>query len=1171
MFTLELTLEGNAGIDFPTLDIMLNGSVVSSSLVYHSTGNAYTTLFTFNISGGTPPSSLTLAFADNLSESGRSIDITGVKLNGSTADLSDFTSSDGADITASMLVLEQNESANLTFTPTVNAGSGPGFYNGGTGDDVALADTLTHTFDGGAGNDTIDFSGITNGVFARLRSTEGDENGDSTDDLEIRNFENITGSNFDDVLFGDNNANVLNGNDGADVLRGYGGNDVIFGGDGEDLIYGYSGDDTINGGIGNDEIYGDLGQTGAATGVDTINGGDGNDMIYGNDGDDILNGGNDNDLLDGGNGIDTINGDAGVDIIYGQAGNDILNGGAGRDTIYGGNNDDTIDGGDDNDIIYGGNNNDTIRGGAGADILNGDGGNDSFYVSGMDALGDQFIGGGGTDRVYLEADSNFNTGNVFSSVNSIETAGFNILLAANNSINLTGMSVNGGGEIRGDNGQENITGSNSADTIRGYAGLDTIDGGGGNDNIYGGAGADILNGGNGNDNFYIGGTEGYGDQIDGGTGTDEIFLTADAYINASTSWTSIERIVTGGFTLFIDAGNTIDFTGMTVTGASVIEGTHGAETITGTNSNDTIRSGAGNDIINGGTGTNTMYGDAGNDTITGGTGTDRIYGGTGADTLNGGDGNDDFFLSGLEGIGDQINGGNGTDDLILNADATINAATTFTSVERLFTNGNTLYLEGGVTIDLSTFTTISGGVNVQGQNGVDNITGYAGTDRLYGGAGNDIIDGGDGTNYLYGEAGNDTLTGGTGTDFLYGGVGNDTLTGNDGNDDFYGGLGADVMLGGVGADDFFVSGVEGRGDTFDGGIDADRDEVILQADAIFDAATTFINIERIVTNGNIIYADLNGSIDLSGMEITGGNDIRGQGGSETITGSDSGDRIYGGFGNDTLNGGLGTDRLYGQSGNDTLNGDDGNDLIYGGTGTDILNGGIGNDDFYVRGLEAIGDTFNGGTGTDEIRLYGNVTFDNAMTFNSVERIVMGGFTIFAENNGGFDLTGLTTSGTSDLQGQGGAETITGSNSRDTIRGNGGNDTLYGGANRDTLYGGAGDDTLYGDAGRDDLYGEGGADNFVLNGFGGNRDNVRDFSIAEGDTIDLSDVLSGFYDPLSDTITDFVRITGGTNSDVRVDVTGSGSFGNATRVGLIIGVSGLTDEAALETAGTLITS
>jgi hypothetical protein len=61
-----------------------------------------------------------------------------------------------------------------------------------------------------------------------------------------------------------------------------------------------------------------------------------------------------------------------------------------------------------------------------------------------------------------------------------------------------------------------------------------------------------------------------------------------------------------------------------------------------------------------------------------------------------------------------------------------------------------------------------------------------------------------------------------------------------------------------------------------------------------------------------------------------------------------------------------------------------------------------------------------------------------------------------------------------------------------------------------------------------------------------------------------------FDPATDAITYFVQIqTNGSNSELYVDTTGSGTFGTAHHIAPIQGVTGLTDEDALLTAGTLI--
>jgi Ca2+-binding RTX toxin-like protein len=121
---------------------------------------------------------------------------------------------------------------------------------------------------------------------------------------------NVTGSNFNDILYGDARNNVLSG------------------GAGKDELHGMAGHDRVDGGIGDDKLFGE----------------DGNDLLYGGDGTDALNGGAHNDEMHGGagndgffggGGDDRIFGDAGNDRIYGDGGNDVIRGGAGNDIMTG--------------------------------------------------------------------------------------------------------------------------------------------------------------------------------------------------------------------------------------------------------------------------------------------------------------------------------------------------------------------------------------------------------------------------------------------------------------------------------------------------------------------------------------------------------------------------------------------------------------------------------------------------------------------------------------------------------------------------------------------------------------------------------------------------------------------------------------------------------------------
>ena len=82
-----------------------------------------------------------------------------------------------------------------------------------------------------------------------------------------------------------------------------------------------------------------------------------------------------------------------------------------------------------------------------------------------------------------------------------------------------------------------------------------------------------------------------------------------------------------------------------------------------------------------------------------------------------------------------------------------------------------------------------------------------------------------------------------------------------------------------------------------------------------------------------------------------------------------------------------------------------------------------------------------------------------------------------------------------------------SNFDTNLTGGTGNDRLVGGAGDDTLVGGDGNDTLIGGGGSDILTGGNGMDSFVwLNIEDGVEDTITDFSLSEGDQIDLREVL-----------------------------------------------------------------
>lgn len=193
-----------------------------------------------------------------------------------------------------------------------------------------------------------------------------------------------TGTDFDDIIIGNNLGNYING---------AGGNDIIQGGSGNDTLLGGAGDDIITGGAGNDRIYG-------GSGNNILTGGDGNDIISAEDGNDIIDGGDGDDIIDAGDGNNIVNGGAGNDNIYAGSGNDIINGGDGDDYIYAGDGDDILNGGEGHDYIEGGGSSfgdETVVGNlftvTSNDVLVGGSGNDTFRV-GAEFEGQTIILGG---------------------------------------------------------------------------------------------------------------------------------------------------------------------------------------------------------------------------------------------------------------------------------------------------------------------------------------------------------------------------------------------------------------------------------------------------------------------------------------------------------------------------------------------------------------------------------------------------------------------------------------------------------------------------------------------------------------------------------------------------------------------------------------------------------
>jgi len=477
------------------------------------------------------------------------------------------------------------------------------------------------------------------------------------------------------------------------TINGVDSNDTLIGTVGNDTLHGGIGDDTINSLTGNDTLFGDSGndtfQMGAnLTAADKIDGGTNSDIVQ-LDGDysagvvfnattmvnvEFL-------QLANGHSYNLTTDDATVgngQILTIQAGglhagsNVVFDGSAETDGKF------RITTGGGNDTLKGGANNDRFSSGGGNDTINGGGGNDKIAMANFLTAADKIDGGSGTDTVTLNGD--YSAGVTFNAT-TMTNVEF-LVLAAGNSYNLTtndatvalgetltiraahlgagdALIFNGAAETNGNfvvnsgAGNDNITTGAGDDIVRTDAGVDTVHAGGGADTINVNAfltAADTIDGGTGTDILYLDGDYSAGVVFTATTVTNiEQFTLADGN---SYNFTTDDATVASGQVLTIrgnalDSGDTLTFDGSAET--------NGSFDITAGDGNDTLIGGAGNDVIHASNGTNSLTGGGGQDILQGGTGADTfVYNfvseatSTQYDIVRGFDtGNDTFFLNGM--------------------------------------------------------------------------------------------------------------------------------------------------------------------------------------------------------------------------------------------------------------------------------------------------------------------------------------------------------------------------------------------------------------------------------------------------------------------------------------------------------------------------------------------
>jgi Ca2+-binding RTX toxin-like protein len=960
------------------------------------------------------------------------------------------------------------------------------FVQGNDGDDTLIAGLGNRDdFSGGRGNDTIDYSTRTGDLSVTL-DDQGNDGAPGEADNARSDIENVLLPNGDTGGGGDDPVVTASFADGVLTVTGTEADDVI-------AVETTGTELTVEA---NDvEIFRQPMASVVSFTVDALGGRDSISAFHV--------------LTNGTPAIPaTINGGAGDDVIVADVAGTVIDGGAGGDdvrvipiaassTVYGGEGNDTLrsDGGGDGFLL--------VEGGAGNDIIQtasrgvrafGDIGQDVLLAT--DGVDTQLFGG--DDHDYLEI-----TGNAETRGGSVHgEAGDDTLLGSGSDlfggIGNDELFGNDPGTAATDGFNANLyDGGLGNDTITGDAlGHDTLVGGDGDDTLISPGPSDDLRGGDGNDIAdYAARTDGpitvTRDNLanDGAPGeNDNVRDDIETVLGADddTADKEVEAVLTDGL-LAITGTDADDVIGVDFDGTDLTVTDNGTEIFREVASGVTsikVDALAGRDAIsfyafptNGNTSVTTS-------TILGGAGDDVIAADTVRTVIDGGAGNDEITAVGLAGVS-TVFGGDGND--------TISASNA----------------------------TDDGFVNIEGNDGDDEIRLARNTGAAFGGAGRDgilavglanVLYGGDGDDYLelsgtaedaggaaFGEAGNDTLIG-SGSD-LFGGVGNDELFGGDPGTAASDGFNANLYDGGTG-DDTITGDSRGHDSLF--GFDGN---------------------DRIVTT-------------------TGGsNIIQGQAGNDTIVSAAANDDVSGGSGDDTTDysaraaetivvtrDGLYNDGAPGE--NDNVRADVENVL-----GADTLDGEAANDDGPAptgittriddRGFVYALGTLDDDSATAEIDGTDVVIFDAGV---EVGRYPLADVTrgVYFDLGGGDDRGENRTDLPSTLLGGNGDDVMIDADGPGFLVGGRGNDQLFGGGNRDFIQGNAGNDQLFGEAGRDDL--SGGLDDDTLVG-GQGSDNMQG-----GIGIDIVDYSARTDGPITVTLDDLYNDgTSNERDNVRSDI------------------------------------
>ncbi|MGD9783747.1 MAG: hypothetical protein AB7E80_04900 [Hyphomicrobiaceae bacterium] len=635
--------------------------------------------------------------------------------------------------------------------------AGDNFLYGLGDDDTFMGDLGADELHGSDGIDTADYSASPSAVGVDLETGAG--RGGFAHGDRLVSIENVTGSGFDDRLYGDWQGNVIEGGAGNDSLAGRDGNDFLYGGGNDDVLDGGAGGDLLDGGRGVDTatyanagsgVVADLagtGELGDAAGdtyvsIENLVGSGYQDWLWGDDYANVIEGGDGRDFLYGRGGNDTLRGGEGNDELNGGAGSDHLDGGEGRDladysdSAYGvwvrlhnqpSGNGDTYTSVED---ARGSQFHDTFEGTSGDNAFYGEDGNDMFHG---DAGADHFDGGNGIDFANYSRSEEAVTVDLGRGFGSAGDAAGDTYV----SIEKLEGSYADGNVLIGSSDDNRIRSNGADDIIRGERGNDTVDIYGQWQEVDGGAGDDVIL--IWDDQSHASWSEETidpatgeamrtGVEIHGGEDIDTV-----VFINPSSSTIGgeLQQPENG---VYVDlANNVFSFTGSHyLSGDAWYHHTNGiitgVENVTGGTFDDTIHGDAADNVLRGGGGDDILGGADGDDTLDGGFGQDKLDGGAENDTLEGGHG------------ADELVGGDGIDTAS-------------------YAGSN-----AGVQVSLSLGVATGGHAEGDTLETIENLVGSAHDDVLEGDEGSNTIEGGDG---------NDTLDGGGGTDILIGGQGSD--------------------------------------------------------------------------------------------------------------------------------------------------------------------------------------------------------------------------------------------------------------------------------------------------------------------------------------------------------------------------------------------------------------